>query len=392
MAFCTISSHPHVWGVSIESQDPNSKKIKLLGAYVVINGTIVALFFALWIHCLIPDLGNSNLIGDNLTGSVTNCDLITFSTNVVTVNLEQLTLSLLWYPEDYGPCNNDTCRASAGDIVEIFLDPTLLAGPTATNSSNLNPGDPAFLLDVVSFCDFRKAAPLYWNDLPVFQSDLRLMPWIINMQAPPDSDNDVFTSTAINYPFDECVCIFFDTLNKVDSPRYHALVNVSARQANSIGSLRTQLVIGPLIPGFEVGTQKLSAESDPNYVRSITLKRSFPLKVYVVLVSVCIALVAVILFVISLDFWLWGKKHPNEVLVLPIATTFAFTQLRQALPAVPTTTGIRLDYDVNLACFGLLAVSTILSTFAIIFGSKGDRRGWTLYRLLGKIQNEQPLS
>ncbi|KAJ7646987.1 hypothetical protein FB45DRAFT_1051562 [Roridomyces roridus] len=292
-------------------------------AYVTINSAIVAAFFAIWIRCLVPDLGNSKRIGDNLAGSesVTDCDLITFSTNVVTVNLEQLTLSLLWYPQDYGPCNNDTCRATVGDIVEIFLDPTLLAGPTATNSSNTNPGDPVFLLDVVSFCDFRKAAPLYWSDLPVFQSDLRLMPWIINMQASADSGNDVFTSSAIEYPFD----------------KYHALVNITARANTS--TLRTQMVIGPLIPGFEVGTQKLSADLDSNYLRSITLKRSFPLRIYVVLVSVCIALVTSILFVLSLDFWLWGKKHPNEVLVLPIATAFAFTQLRQALPEVPTTTG-----------------------------------------------------
>ncbi|KAJ7646988.1 hypothetical protein FB45DRAFT_185693 [Roridomyces roridus] len=294
---------------------------------------------------------------------------ITFLTNVIAVDLDQVTLSLLWTPLDYGRCNNKSCSAAAGDIVEIFLDPTLAPGPTPTNTSNTNPGDPVFLLDVVAFCNFEATPPLYYEDLPLFQSDMRLMPWIINLQVPPGSTDNTVISTAINYPFDE----------------YHALVNISARDSSMTNhTLRPRIVIGPLVPGLRVGTQKLSARSDPNYVRSITLERSFSLKIYVLLVSICTALVAVILFVISLDFWLWGKKHSNEVLVLPIATTFAFTQLRQALPAVPTTIGIRLDYDINFACFGLLAISTIFSTFAIVFGSKGDRQGWTLYRLLGR--------
>ncbi|KAJ7735010.1 hypothetical protein B0H16DRAFT_135216 [Mycena metata] len=169
------------------------------------------------------------------------------------------------------------------------------------------------------------------------------MPWVINTKVDPTSARASIFSTLGNYPFDS----------------FHSLLNLTAMDGTTTLAVRTSIT--PLAPGFAITSDGLSAAGSPNYVRSINVYRSKPVRIYATLVSVCIAIVSLILFGITMDVLLWGYKRELGVLLLSVATLFAFTQLRQTLPGVPPGTGTILDYYVNLPCFFLLAVSSILS-------------------------------
>jgi hypothetical protein len=69
--------------------------------------------------------------------------------------------------------------------------------------SNVDIGDPVYRLNVASFCNVNPAS-LYSFDVPVFQSDFRLMPWLIGNLKDP-SNLVVSESTIGNYPYDQYV-------------------------------------------------------------------------------------------------------------------------------------------------------------------------------------------
>ncbi|KAJ7278968.1 hypothetical protein C8J57DRAFT_1305156 [Mycena rebaudengoi] len=251
---------------------------------------------------------------------------------------------MFWYFERFGGC----------DYI------TLAAGTSESTLSNIAPGAPVYRLDVASFCSFGEQK-LYWADLPGFQMDFKLMPWTINSKADPASSKGTIVSTAGNYPFDS----------------YHALINITARLVPSNRPLQLKMSITSLLPGFSVGTNYLSDDSDSSYIRSINIVRSTPVKIYAILVSGCIVFVSIVLFLITIDSCVFGYKRRVELLVLPVATVFAFTQLRQTLPGVPPG----VDYYINLPCFFLLAFSSILSIISLAWSSpfEGDsdtRRTW----------------
>ncbi|KAJ6506859.1 hypothetical protein C8R45DRAFT_512635 [Mycena sanguinolenta] len=146
------------------------------------------------------------------------------------------------------------------------------------------------------------------------------MPWSIDVQNPQNAG----LSTLGNYPFDQ----------------YHALINMTAQNCANKETLRSFIIfkLSQQASGFSIGSDNLSNISESNYVRTVNIRRSPPVKIYAILVSVSIAAVSLIFFGMIVDIYLWGYNRRIEVLVLPIATLFAFTQLRQTLPvAIPAT-------------------------------------------------------
>ncbi|KAJ6470352.1 hypothetical protein C8R45DRAFT_937264 [Mycena sanguinolenta] len=205
------------------------------------------------------------------------------------------------------PCRASVTRDNTGSSQR-----TLAAGSSSSTLSNIDPGEPVYSMNIASFCNTSPKS-LYWADLPVFQSDLRLMPWSINLQNPENSG----LSTLGNYPFD-----------------HTESASLSACEA---------------LRDFSLSLDRHSFNLRPS---GNSLMESF------------IAAVSVIFFGMIVDIYLWGYNRRIEVLVLPIATLFAFTQLRQTLPGVPAT-GTVLDYYVNLPCFFLLALSVIQAALAV---------------------------
>ncbi|KAF7349141.1 hypothetical protein MVEN_01436400 [Mycena venus] len=349
--------------------------------YFVVHAIVPGLFFLVWTLILLSLQGQSYAFSreEATAGSLPPSNFFTFVTNVISVDLNSLTLSLLWYPGAYGGCiatTNLTNEETEPHMIEIFLDPTLAPGNSPSGSSNTAPGDPIYRLDVTSFCNFGN--PLYVNDLPVFQSDLRLVPWPLKISRQNGSvdGETLVTSTVHKYPRDV----------------YHALVNMTAKDSVTNETLQIEIIITALVPGFIVRSQPLSSRSDANYIMSITLHRSIAAQLYVILVSGCILGVSCILLAVSLDIWLFGYTPRVELLVLPIATLFAFTQLRQTLPGVPSA-GTDIDFFINLPCFVLLALASIsailtISTADYEPGNERETRFTRFIRRISRIPSD----
>ncbi|KAJ7682222.1 hypothetical protein DFH06DRAFT_1160522 [Mycena polygramma] len=349
---------------------PSSRRMPMLKIRlkyrVLTHILLTSLALGSWIAAFVALLGLGPSIGDDidllyddegflLPGVPSN--ILVFLANLITTDFDAFSLTVFWYFGRYGNCQNYTI----GDAIEIYLDPTLASGSSDSTLSSVDPGAPVFRIDVDSFCNFNDDKP-YVQDLPVFQSDFRLMPWIIDLKVLPTNSKRVVTSTAGNYPFDN----------------YHALVNMSARLVSgdllqTTTPIIINMTVSSLLSGFSVGTDYLSADGDSNYVRSINLTRSAPVKIYGILVSVSIVFVSLVLFMNSIDYFMFGYKRRVELMVLPVATVFAFTQLRQTLPGVPTV-GTILDYYINLPCFFLLALSSIVSIISLAWSApfEGD--------------------
>ncbi|KAJ6599830.1 hypothetical protein DFH09DRAFT_1128895 [Mycena vulgaris] len=347
--------------MAIMTQLPKSlKKIfqsRRTGVYLSSQAICVSIALLAWIVAFALLLKPPDDIGDE--EFIITDNLIQFNIDIVSVDVDTLSLSVLFFPTAYTKCLRQNLTDAS--VVEIFLDPTLASG-SAPSLSSTDPGDPVYRLAVTPFCYFN-ASLQYLPDLPLFQTNLRLLPWVLNPNVYPTSLKATLDSTLGNYPFDN----------------YHALINMTARDGPTTLSIKTSIT--PLAPGFSIGSASLSSDGDSNYVRSINVYRSKPVKIYAILVSMSIAIVSVILFGVTVDACLWGYKRRIEVLLLPVATLFAFTQLRQTLPGVPSGTGTILDYYVNLPCFFLLAASSILAILTIAWtGEEGEPRETWLRR------------
>ncbi|KAJ7682220.1 hypothetical protein DFH06DRAFT_1160513 [Mycena polygramma] len=349
---------------------------------IITHIVLITLALGSWISAFVVLTSLSPTIGDNLddlyddngTWLPNPHPILTFYANVITVDLDDFSITVYWYFGDYAGCYTEH---SGNGTIEIFLDPTLAAGTSDSTLSSVDPGAPVYRLDVDAFCNLGDNK-LYFQDLPVFQSNFKAMPWIIDVNRFPGNPKSAVTSTAGNYPFDN----------------YHALVNISARlesgnRVRATTPVSINMTVSSLLPGFSIGTDYLSDIDDSNYVRSINLRRSAPVKIYGILVSASIVFVSLVLFIISIDSSMFGYKRRIELLVLPIATLFAFTQLRQTLPGVPETVGTILDYCVNLPCFFLLALSSIVSIISLAwsapFEGNSDTRVTWLHRLVAFI-------
>ncbi|KAJ2923331.1 hypothetical protein H1R20_g13767, partial [Candolleomyces eurysporus] len=62
----------------------------------------------------------------------------------------------------------------------------------------------------------------------------------------------------------------------------------------------------------------------------------------------------------------FGFKQRGEVLLIPVATLFAFTQLRQSMPGAPDGFGDIVDLVGLVPCLALLALTAAFSLGAFI--------------------------
>ncbi|PBK68429.1 hypothetical protein ARMSODRAFT_958129 [Armillaria solidipes] len=65
-------------------------------------------------------------------------------------------------------------------------------------------------------------------------------------------------------------------------------------------------------------------------------------------------------------------RQRNEVIVVPIATVFAFTQLRSSMPGMPEGFGDILDFAGLLPCLILLSISAVTMVGIYLFADPDD--------------------
>ncbi|KAK7444355.1 hypothetical protein VKT23_015370 [Stygiomarasmius scandens] len=226
--------------------------------------------------------------------------------------------------------------------VGIFFDNNLLRMDQGFDSGpilNNRPTQPIFILNATA-----KAVVDVMANTPTFRTSLALFSPI---QTP---------SSLIYYPFD----------------RYTAELLIFAQD------MSTNETVGITLSetrGIAVGFKTSAApRTDINIPPGIidiivTLERGNLVKTYGIVSAIAIWLVTLILLLVMITSVFFGFRQKGEVLVVPVATLFAFVTLRQSMPGAPDGFG---DLVGILPCLALLALSAAFTLGAFVLTDPTD--------------------
>ncbi|TEB34001.1 hypothetical protein FA13DRAFT_1730316 [Coprinellus micaceus] len=105
---------------------------------------------------------------------------------------------------------------------------------------------------------------------------------------------------------------------------------------------------------------------------TITLTRSTLVKSYSIVSTMAVWVITLILALVMITTVFFGFKQRGEVLVIPVATLFAFTQLRQSMPGAPDGFGDIVDLVGLVPCLAILALTAAFSLAAFILTDPTD--------------------
>ncbi|KAK0431775.1 hypothetical protein EV421DRAFT_1742848 [Armillaria borealis] len=108
----------------------------------------------------------------------------------------------------------------------------------------------------------------------------------------------------------------------------------------------------------------------------VTIRRSTLVIVYCLVITLTIWLVTLMICCIMIATVMFGFRQRNEIVVVPVATLFAFTQLRSLMPGAPGG----FDFAGLLPCLVLLSISAVTMVGIYLFVNPDDpaRRPFTI--------------
>ncbi|KAK0229687.1 hypothetical protein EDD85DRAFT_973526 [Armillaria nabsnona] len=116
----------------------------------------------------------------------------------------------------------------------------------------------------------------------------------------------------------------------------------------------------------------------------MNLQRSTLVIAYCLIITITFWMVTLVICLIMIATVFFGFRQRNEIVVVPIGTVFAFTQLRASMPGAPDGFGDILDFAGLLPCFVLLLISAITMVGIYLFADPDDpsRRAFTWSELM----------
>ncbi|KAF4617603.1 hypothetical protein D9613_006280 [Agrocybe pediades] len=240
------------------------------------------------------------------------------------------------------------CSASNIDActdINIFFDNNLLSGDGSSFQYRTSdrPSQPIFKFNatVHALHDIVGNTPTFRTHLAMFSPG--------NRQSSP-----------IFYPFDEYSAEIFIFAQDVKTNETVGLDFVSTRGI-AVG-FKTQAVTRP------------NVNIPPGMVDIVVnVQRGNLVKAFSIVTVLAVWCITLILLVVMLTCVFFGFRQKGEVLVIPVATLFAFTQLRQSMPGAPPGFGDVLDFVGLLPCLALLSLSAVLTLGAFIFSDPTEK-------------------
>jgi hypothetical protein len=237
--------------------------------------------------------------------------------------------------------------------INIFFDNNLLHTQNLTVfRTSDRPSQPIFRFNASAFAQKDIVA-----NTPTFRTELSLFS--------PDNHE----SSLIYYPFDS----------------YSAEIFIFAEDTSTNTTMGLRLA---KTRGIAVGF-KTSTVTRPNvYIPPgmvdilITISRGNLIKAYSIVATIAIWMITLILLLVMITTVLFGFRQRGEVLVIPVATLFAFTQLRQSMPGAPSGFGDIIDFVGLLPCLALLSLSAAFTLGAFILTDPTDhplRLSWKIW-------------
>ncbi|KAK0229645.1 hypothetical protein EDD85DRAFT_851152 [Armillaria nabsnona] len=85
----------------------------------------------------------------------------------------------------------------------------------------------------------------------------------------------------------------------------------------------------------------------------------------------------------------FGFRQRNEIVLIPVGTVFAFTQLRSSMPGAPEGFGDILDFAGLLPCLVLLSISAVTMVGIYLFANPDhpSRRPFTWGELRSMLRD-----
>jgi hypothetical protein len=135
--------------------------------------------------------------------------------------------------------------------------------------------------------------------------------------------------------------------------------------------------------GFQATLTSASVGS-PFVNETVTLRRSGMIKAYTLVILVAIWSITLILLVATITPIIFGYQQRVEVMVIPVGTLFAFTQLRATLPGAPAGFGATIDFVGILPCLALMSFSGAGCLAALVLSNPTANRETRATRLIQK--------
>ncbi|PBK88165.1 hypothetical protein ARMGADRAFT_1084804 [Armillaria gallica] len=255
----------------------------------------------------------------------------------------------------------DTCKVNCTEV-NFFVNTNLSPSDDRHGdrpASNNRPADPIFILNATAEAD-----PL--NNFATFRMELNIYPvWNYFHK-----DLLISHGTLADYPFDsyESLIVVFAQEALTNKPVSLVLNSASRLIATSLSNLK-------------ITTNNIG--SDPIYLASknlteeiihasVTLQRSAFVIGYCLVIAVTFWMVTVMICLIMITTVLFGFRQRNEIVVVPIGTVFAFTQLRSTMPGAPDGFGDVLDFVGLLPCLVLLSICAVTMVGIYLFADPHD--------------------
>ncbi|KAF9477201.1 hypothetical protein BDN70DRAFT_934391 [Pholiota conissans] len=234
---------------------------------------------------------------------------------------------------------NSPCTTTALDKctdINIFFDNNLLAQTDSSTRTSDPPDTPLFKHNAKSAILMDITA-----NTPTFRTNLQLF-------SPGNRE-----SSLIFYPFDV----------------YTAEIFIFAQEAGTNNTVGIQI---NSTRGIAVGF-KISAVDFPGVPIPagdidifVTLQRGTLIRAFCIICTIAVWLITLVLLLLMFTSVVFGFRQKSEILIVPVATVFAFTQLRGSMPGAPAGFGDILDFVGLLPCLAFLSISASLTLGAFI--------------------------
>ncbi|KAI0630294.1 hypothetical protein C8Q77DRAFT_253278 [Trametes polyzona] len=266
---------------------------------------------------------------DNMHNSI-----VQLSANIVDVDPSKQEMTLDWLI-------NYDCESIGCPDANIFFDSNTLRMDSSDSQtpSNVKP-DPIFTVIGRNVLAMRNNTDRRASSL-TFRTDVAI-------------SNAHTHRTLQSYPFDEYATqlVFFSE-------------NAATNESIAVSIVKTT----GLAVGFNIQLRNPTDIKDDfgTVIKNIEVTRGRAVRIYAIFIVLVIWLVTLTFMIICVLSVFFGKGISSGVLVLPMGTLFAFTQLRSTLPGAPDGFGAVIDFMGVLPCLAILTICSVFMTAIFLF-------------------------
>lgn len=265
----------------------------------------------------------------------TTNDMVTLDATLIAISSDAQSMTVDWYIDIV----DAACSQYPNTTISLYFDENLLRSSSSSNPSppdNNRPSTPVFVLNTTETCSDDN-----FSNSQYFRTEIALL--------------SVPGRTAQSYPFEKYNASIFMFASLPD--------NVTFPQvgiANTYG----------IAVGFNAELDSSSSYAgDGSLYTNLVITRGPAIRVYAIAIVIAIWLVTLTFLSTCIAVVFLHRPMSSTVLVLPVATLFAFTQLRSTLPGAPPGFGADIDFVGILPCLAIITFCAVLMTGVFLFGN-----------------------